>query len=478
MYSVIIVDREESIRKSLMRIIPWAQLGYEVVASFSSAYKALDHIRENHVDVILTDMKVYHMSGLAMVEKAKEINPDLKAVVMTKFKDFPKLKDSIHVTVDDYIVKPLLPNEIENTFRALYDSEYDVELHATNGDVERCYEMIDMISDKSVLFGGENILKSEDVKHKLGLIEIVDSPELIEKTLDVLDDIIHYSKGDYIAFIAPEMQFHAALINLLDIYSGHRDVDYRVMVGSDVYWTDDIIPSFWSAFDLIRKTEYHTVSRFNDMYLEEVLGIVREARNTIVRDIEAKNWISLELSLDEIIGKVRKLSIVNQGYVYWVLMFKLMSYFSIESDKFDFLHTIQRYKYPFLLEDGFIKDLMQLIKGIQSKNISNSDLLVRKTKEIIHRRYYEQSLSLSLISEQLGISYGYLSTIFTKKVAQSFMSYLVSVRMKEAKKLLLSRKYRIFEIAERVGYANTKYFTEAFQKYYGASPVKYLKNLS
>ena len=375
-------------------------------------------------------------------------------------------------------MKPLLPNEIENTFKALFDNESKVELHAVNGDVDRCYEMLNMISDKSVLFGGENILKNEDVKHKLGLIEIVDSPETVNRTIQVLEDIIHYTKGDYIVFIAPEMQFHAALNNLLDIYRANANLNFRVMVGSDVYWTDDIIPSFWCAFDLIKKTGYGEVSRIEDAYLEEVLGIVREARNTIVRDIEAKDWISLTVSIDEIVGKIRKLSIVNQGYIYWVLMFKLMSYFSIDKDKFDFLHTMQRYKYAFLLEDGFIRDMIQLIKGIASKNISNSDLLVMKTKEIIHSRYFDQNLSLAMISDQLGISYGYLSTIFTKKVAQSFMSYLVSVRMKEAKKLLLSRKYRIFEIAEKVGYANTKYFTEAFQKYYGASPVKYLKGLS
>lgn len=50
--------------------------------------------------------------------------------------------------------------------------------------------------------------------------------------------------------------------------------------------------------------------------------------------------------------------------------------------------------------------------------------------------------------------------------------------MTKARELLLTRNYRIYEIAELTGYTGTKYFTEAFQRYYGASPLKYLQNLS
>ena len=49
--------------------------------------------------------------------------------------------------------------------------------------------------------------------------------------------------------------------------------------------------------------------------------------------------------------------------------------------------------------------------------------------------------------------------------------------MEEARKLLLSRRYRIYEIADKVGYSNPRYFNEAFRKYYGCSPVEYLRNL-
>ena len=41
----------------------------------------------------------------------------------------------------------------------------------------------------------------------------------------------------------------------------------------------------------------------------------------------------------------------------------------------------------------------------------------------------------------------------------------------------MERKYKIYEIADMTGYSSSRYFTEAFKRYYGLSPVDYLKRL-
>ena len=112
-----------------------------------------------------------------------------------------------------------------------------------------------------------------------------------------------------------------------------------------------------------------------------------------------------------------------------------------------------------------------------ARSDSNSRLLISRTQRYVREHYGDPSLRLQQIADELQISYGYLSSIFTHIAGQSFKQFLIEVRMEEARKLLLSRRYRIYEIADKVGYSNPRYFNEAFRKYYGCSPVEYLRNL-
>ena len=81
------------------------------------------------------------------------------------------------------------------------------------------------------------------------------------------------------------------------------------------------------------------------------------------------------------------------------------------------------------------------------------------------------------LANKLGVSYGYLSTIFVKNTGKSFKTCLVEVRMEAARELLISIKYKIYEIADMVGYSSPRYFTDAFKKFFGISPLDYIARL-
>ncbi|MDE6129557.1 MAG: helix-turn-helix domain-containing protein, partial [Lachnospiraceae bacterium] len=58
---------------------------------------------------------------------------------------------------------------------------------------------------------------------------------------------------------------------------------------------------------------------------------------------------------------------------------------------------------------------------------------------------------------------------------ESFNSYVDHIRIEHSKDLLLQNNYKVYEIAERVGYRNVDYFHKKFKKYVGESPAEFRK---
>lgn len=89
---------------------------------------------------------------------------------------------------------------------------------------------------------------------------------------------------------------------------------------------------------------------------------------------------------------------------------------------------------------------------------------------------YADDLTLESISPLFGYNSAYLGKIFTKKTGVTFNSYLDSIRITQAKKLLTTENLKVYEVASRVGYNNVDYFHIKFKKYVGMSPAVYKKN--
>jgi len=103
------------------------------------------------------------------------------------------------------------------------------------------------------------------------------------------------------------------------------------------------------------------------------------------------------------------------------------------------------------IDDDFLNRCIQIV----TRNISNADFTINDLCR-------ELAMSRTLVYEKLKI----LTT-------QSPNEFIRSIRLKQAKDLLLSHKYTIQEIAEKVGFADSRYFSKVFKKYYGESPQKY-----
>lgn len=88
-------------------------------------------------------------------------------------------------------------------------------------------------------------------------------------------------------------------------------------------------------------------------------------------------------------------------------------------------------------------------------------------------REYANNITIQTMAERFAINGSYLSSLFKKEMGMNFGAYLTKVRMRKALELMGEGKYRVSEIAERVGYQTSSYFSEQFKKEYGCNPKDY-----
>lgn len=129
---------------------------------------------------------------------------------------------------------------------------------------------------------------------------------------------------------------------------------------------------------------------------------------------------------------------------------------------FDFLH------YLFYQCEKNNKHLFSLNKQINNDVLSSFVSFIKNN--------YNQELKLNEISKSFGISQNYLYKLFKGTMGISPQEYILDFRIQESKKLLLSQKYYIGEIAAMVGYPNVYYFSRLFKQKEGISPKQFVKD--
>ena len=99
---------------------------------------------------------------------------------------------------------------------------------------------------------------------------------------------------------------------------------------------------------------------------------------------------------------------------------------------------------------------------------------IRTAKQYI-QEHYADPLTLEWVSNIVGFSGSYFSSLFKKETGRNFLEYLSEVRMNRAKELLRETNLSVAEVCVRVGYSDLKYFTKSFKKATGLKPGEFRK---
>jgi len=118
-YSVLIAEDEALIRRHLARKVAEQCPGFEVVAEAADGQEALEAAAELAPDVVITDIRMPVMDGLALTRELYYAHPDVRVVIVSGYDEFGYAKTALSLGVKDYLLKPVADEEVRSVMSRL-----------------------------------------------------------------------------------------------------------------------------------------------------------------------------------------------------------------------------------------------------------------------------------------------------------------------------------------------------------------------
>jgi two-component system, response regulator YesN len=129
----------------------------------------------------------------------------------------------------------------------------------------------------------------------------------------------------------------------------------------------------------------------------------------------------------------------------------------------------------FKMTKQYITDIYdELMYHSNGNNSVKYSYVISKCLDYI-KSNYDKNISLGDAAGNVQISKSYLSLLFKQETGINFSNYLTNYRIEKSKKLLLRSNYKIYELAEKVGFDNPYYFSKVFKEVTGSSCKEYRK---
>lgn len=129
MIKLLIADDQELIRQSL-QIILGADPGFEVIDAVQNGQEVIRSIRKEKPDVILMDIRMPKMDGVACTQIIKENYPEIKIIILTTFDDDEYVFNALKYGASGYLLKGISTKELSDAIRKVYQGSAMI-----NGDI-------------------------------------------------------------------------------------------------------------------------------------------------------------------------------------------------------------------------------------------------------------------------------------------------------------------------------------------------------
>lgn len=108
-------------------------------------------------------------------------------------------------------------------------------------------------------------------------------------------------------------------------------------------------------------------------------------------------------------------------------------------------------------------------------DIKSKNIVVRQAYQFVIE-HVDDKISLTKISDTLGISKNYFCSLFKQETGENFLNFVSRMKIQRAKTLLAKDNRRVYEVCDYLGYTDVTYFTKLFKKYVHMSPNEYKKS--
>ncbi|BBI36520.1 response regulator transcription factor [Cohnella abietis] len=464
-----------------------------IIYSAVNGLQGLELAKQFCPDLIVTDIRMPGMDGLELIRQIQQLNPDVEAIIISGYDDFAYARTGLQLGVRDYLVKPWKQNSLLAAVGSILEQlsvRREEKRKADNWKMIRELEGRNPHSEQIQALSGQWIIMVSAISNLRSAHKWVAYEPITKDIIAELPFVVHMvypnshiqvvlfpshegTKGTFIqqsvqqlhaAYVNQELSVHSIAVLKKDDELPHeafaravKMLEQQIRLESSTY---TYLTAECSAIDMI--------AVWNQIRALEALIATRELKH-------------IRPQIDRIVIQIRILkvpakeigSLVND--MFTALQFKLMPdrsspYIDMEIIM-DTLMSIASYSE---LADSLEKWLLEFLWNLGSAGKEPRELVHKLMGQIRHG--YHRTDSLLQFAAEHHISVSYLSRLFKAEAGMNFSEYLIRVKIDQAKQLLELETLSVSQVSERVGYEDSKYFSQQFKKYTGLTPSEYLKS--
>ncbi|WP_044914258.1 response regulator transcription factor [Butyrivibrio sp. WCE2006] len=538
METVLIADDEENIREGIKLIIDWEELGFEIAGTATNGEEALSSIMKLNPSLVVMDMQMPKIHGIDVIKKSRALGYEGYFIILSGFSNFSYAQDAIRNRVTNYITKPVDEDELYDTVKKIKDEiDKNVKEGRRSGQIRNKAKSV-VVSElflgtyfeknekEEVVFTDESREELESMKLLFPLYQVVihETYQAGKRKESLSED---YKLTDLLPTFLDENNYEIlevngndclllkgkAAISRFDDFIHHYEKspiesdspldDIFIAIGKSVESPTEIEESYESAKSLADRRFFcdegeHFVRA--DRVKEESSGFSQEKENNKssenIKDVQNSlsekildaviqgNRTAMINSSEELYNYIKENISGNSDACLFVteillqIKDRLTKQYPVVQDLFDshagiiefiegrfYLYEIMQY-----MMETLEKVLFKLHEHGTYENII--DDIISYTD-----RNYAQPLTLEDLASQFGYNSGYLGRLFTRTTGTGYNYYLNECRINKAKGFLAEGQYKVYEVAQLVGYNDVDYFGKKFRKHAGMTPAEFRRHM-
>ncbi|MGG1515580.1 response regulator [Paenibacillus oryzisoli] len=522
MIKVMLVDDDAPMFRFLRSLIPWEEMGLQIVATAQSGIKALQLFKELMPQLVITDIGMPKMDGIELANQLRQIKSDVRIIFLTCHADFHFAKKAVQVSADDYLIKDeltsdMLKQSIEKSVKlmGLLHSEntvYREEFDRNSDILKKAFWKQILSGDHSeiVLNSGRRLgIDWKDPYFLLGMFHL-DFASLIRRYGLQDKQLIYYAVYNITRELASDVNGLSVFANdELELYvvmnyqrnlAVNAQEDFRrfasdlkskvehylklssYFVLSYEFNRLSVFPRVFEELKVYNRGLYYDSSSFQVMLPREVRTftntfnpkgeIFKETLLQKFRDHDFEGFVAeMKHLAKRLLADQPTPSSIMIHLSQWVRLIEYEAGYEIDRTLF----------YQGLESTIRLQELLQSINERIQRMISDgSDLgssgMDQQKLQLIDRYIMEHlSVTISLVSiaNHIYLNPSYFSRFFKKMTGVNFTDYVNQFKMNLALQMLRNKEMSVELIAAKLGYSDRTYFSKVFKKYNGISPVDY-----
>ncbi|MBR6153983.1 MAG: response regulator [Treponema sp.] len=531
MYSVFLVDDEPIVLEGIRSKIDWENNGFTFAGEATDGEIALSMIHEIKPDILITDIKMPFMDGLELSKAVKNIQPWIKIIILSGHDEFDYAKKAISIGIEDYILKPFTPDEIlasldktakeiDKERRQLSDiSKLKEELKSNESLVKKEFlnELLHTSLDVPLIMQKGKELKLDLIARFYKVLvsriestdknddELQEAKSLLNSYSDAWNGALsffHHSNLLVCIFKGNTQQeldenaFHTA--ETISHITKKTNCTVTTAIGKTVERIQLLKDSYSDARKILKKTSSGEIKEdgdegrpgniiiSSDDIAENIGEVFIDPRDSdpLVDRLKYAGKNDIDAIIEESMALIRK----NKGQFKVFASYLLVDLIFAVSKLVEKLGGDIKELKPEILQRNFIDDAVsdeEIFKDTMKQVLTfaldyrNSKMtgkygdVILKAKKYIEENYADQNTTLTTVAQAVALSPNHFSTIFSQECKTTFIEYLTSVRMENAKRLMRETDMKGYDIAYECGFSDPHYFSYIFKKNTGLSPREY-----